>query len=125
MPSTDMITERLDALEANLPTIPAKVFHFQRAVAAKTYDNYTATMGAVAESYKSFFDTALTSSKTVTGQARAAGEQLVATLTNGIKTVAGQEKTRFRGVGRVGFAFTFTAVAYNLIRLPKLLAEAG
>jgi transposase len=42
-----------------------------------------------------------------------------------IKTVAGQEKTRFRGVGRVGFAFTFTAVAYNLIRLPKLLAEAG
>ena len=42
-----------------------------------------------------------------------------------IKTVAGQEKTRFRGVGRVGFAFTFTAVAYNLIRLPKLLAKAG
>ena len=90
MPSTDMITERLDALEANLPTIPAKVLHFQRAVAAKTYDNYTATMGAVAESYKSFFDTAMTSSKTVTGQARAAGEQLVATFTNGIKTVAGQ-----------------------------------
>ena len=90
MPSTDVITERLDALEASLPTIPAKVLHFQRAVAAKTYDNYTATMDAVAESYKSFFDTALTSSKTVTGQARAAGEQVVATLTNGIKTVAGQ-----------------------------------
>jgi hypothetical protein len=90
MPSTDMITERLDALEASLPTIPAKVLHFQRAVAAKTYDNYTATMGAVADSYKSFFDTALTSSKTVTEQARAAGEQFVTTLTNGIKTVAGQ-----------------------------------
>ena len=90
MPSTDMITERLDALEANLPAIPARVLHFQRAVAAKTYDNYTTAMGAVAESYKSFFDTALTSSKTVTGQARAAGEQLVATLSNGIKTVAGQ-----------------------------------
>lgn len=42
-----------------------------------------------------------------------------------IKTVAGQEKTRFRGVGRVGFAFTFAAAAYNLVRLPKLLAEAG
>ena len=40
-----------------------------------------------------------------------------------IKTVAGQEKTRFRGVGRVGFAFTFAAAAYNLVRLPKLLAE--
>ena len=42
-----------------------------------------------------------------------------------IKTVAGQEKSRFRGVGRVGFAFTFAAAAYNLVRLPKLLAEAG
>jgi IS5 family transposase len=42
-----------------------------------------------------------------------------------IKTVAGQEKTRFRGIGRVGFAFTFAAAAYNLVRLPKLLAEAG
>jgi transposase len=41
-----------------------------------------------------------------------------------IKTVAGQEKTRFRGVGRVGWAFTFAAAAYNLVRLPKLLAEA-
>jgi transposase len=42
-----------------------------------------------------------------------------------IKTIAGQEKTRFRGVDRVGWAFTFAAAAYNLVRLPKLLAEAG
>jgi Transposase DDE domain len=42
-----------------------------------------------------------------------------------IKTVAGQEKTRFRGVGRVGWAFTFAAAVYNVVRLPKLLAEAG
>jgi IS4 transposase len=42
-----------------------------------------------------------------------------------IKTVAGQQKTRFRGVGRVGFAFTFAAAAYNLVRLPKLLAQAS
>ena len=42
-----------------------------------------------------------------------------------IKTVAGQGKTKFRGVARVGFAFTFAAAAYNLVRLPKLLAEAG
>jgi transposase len=41
-----------------------------------------------------------------------------------IKTIAGQDKTRFRGVGRVGFAFTFAAAAYNLVRLPKLLAQA-
>jgi transposase len=42
-----------------------------------------------------------------------------------IKMVAGQEKTRFRGVRRVGWAFTFAAAAYDLVRLPKLLAEAG
>jgi hypothetical protein len=41
-----------------------------------------------------------------------------------IKTVAGQEKTRFRGVERVGLAFTFAAAAYNLVRLPQLLDGA-
>src|ERR1700691_1190252 len=41
-----------------------------------------------------------------------------------IKTIAGQEKSRFRGRDRVGWAFTFAAAAYNLVRLPKLIAEA-
>lgn len=39
-----------------------------------------------------------------------------------IKTVARQDKTRFRGRDRVGWAFTFAAAAYNLVRLPKLVA---
>jgi hypothetical protein len=39
--------------------------------------------------------------------------------------VAGQEKTRFRGRDRVGWAFTFASAAYNLVRLPKLIAETG
>lgn len=42
-----------------------------------------------------------------------------------IKTIAGQEKTRFRGLDRVGFAFTFAAAAYNLVRLPKLMAQTA
>jgi transposase len=42
-----------------------------------------------------------------------------------IKTIAGLRKTRFRGLERVGWAFTFAAAAYNLVRLPRLLAEAG
>jgi hypothetical protein len=37
------------------------------------------------------------------------------------RTVAGQRKTRFRGLPRVRWAFTFAMAAYNLIRLPKLL----
>jgi len=38
-----------------------------------------------------------------------------------IKTIAGQRKTRFRGRDKVGWAFTFAAAAYNLVRLPRLL----
>lgn len=38
------------------------------------------------------------------------------------KTVAGLRKTRHRGLDRVRWAFTFAVTAYNLIRLPKLLA---
>ena len=42
-----------------------------------------------------------------------------------LKTVAGQDKTKFRGRDRVGWAFTFAAAAYNLVRLPKLIVETG
>ena len=38
-----------------------------------------------------------------------------------VKIIAGQERTRFRGRERVGWAFTFAAAAYNLARLPKLM----
>ena len=41
-----------------------------------------------------------------------------------VKTVAGQAKTKFRGRDRVGWAFEFATAAYNLARLPKLLAAA-
>jgi hypothetical protein len=38
-----------------------------------------------------------------------------------IKTVGGLRKTRHRGTARVGWMFTLTAAACNLVRLPKLL----
>jgi hypothetical protein len=41
------------------------------------------------------------------------------------KSAAGLRKTRHRGLGRVGWQFTFTLAACNLIRLPKLLAQAA
>jgi transposase len=41
-----------------------------------------------------------------------------------MKAVAPLRKTRHRGQERVGWQFTFTAAAYNLIRLPKLLGAA-
>jgi transposase len=39
-----------------------------------------------------------------------------------IKTVGGLRQTRHRGRARVGWLFTLTAAACNLVRLPKLLA---
>ena len=42
-----------------------------------------------------------------------------------INTVAGQDKTKFRGRDRVGWAFTFVAAAYNLVRLPRLIMDTG
>lgn len=42
-----------------------------------------------------------------------------------MKTVALQRKTRFRGLGRVGWMFTFAAAAYNLVRMRNIqLADA-
>ena len=38
-----------------------------------------------------------------------------------IKTIAGQARTRLRGLDRVRWSFTLAATAYNLIRLPKLI----
>ena len=40
------------------------------------------------------------------------------------KTIAGLGKTKLRGTKRVAFKFTFTMAAYNLIRMPGLLAAA-
>ena len=42
-----------------------------------------------------------------------------------IKIVAGLEQTKFRGRDRVRWAFRFAATAYNLTRLPKLLAASA
>jgi transposase len=42
-----------------------------------------------------------------------------------IKMIAGQERTKFRGRERVGWAFTFAAAAYNLARLPKLMKASA
>jgi transposase len=41
-----------------------------------------------------------------------------------IKTIAGQARTRLRGLERVRWSFTLAAAAYNLIRLPKLMGAA-
>lgn len=41
------------------------------------------------------------------------------------KSAAGMRKARHRGTEKVGWQFTLTMAAYNLIRLPKLFAAAA
>jgi transposase len=41
-----------------------------------------------------------------------------------MKTIAGLRQTKLRGLAKVDWAFTFAAAAYNLVRLPKLMATA-
>ena len=41
-----------------------------------------------------------------------------------IKTIAGLRKSRFIGRAKMDWAFTFAAAAYNLVRLPRLMARA-
>ncbi len=42
-----------------------------------------------------------------------------------MKSVGGMRRPMLRGLSRMGFAFTFAAAAYNLVRLPRLLAGAA
>src|SRR5215207_6096226 len=42
-----------------------------------------------------------------------------------IKTIAGQARTKLRGLARVRWSFTLAAAAYNLVRLPRLLAGSA
>jgi hypothetical protein len=42
-----------------------------------------------------------------------------------MKSVGGMRRPMRRGLPRMGFAFTFAAAAYNLVRLPRLLAGAA
>lgn len=39
------------------------------------------------------------------------------------KTIGGLARPMLRGTARMGFKFTLTTAAYNLVRLPKLLGS--
>jgi transposase len=42
-----------------------------------------------------------------------------------VKTIGGLARPKFKGLARQGFAFTFAMAAYNLVRLPNLIAVAA
>jgi len=99
-PTPADLTNRLDELEARLPVVSARVLKLQRAVAAAIYDRTVAAFEAIASSTTAFLATAKTSGKTVTGQARAAAEDVVTTARTGANTVAGQATAQGRKVSQ-------------------------
>lgn len=88
--TTATLTEQLDKLESNLPAVSARVLRLQRTLAGAAFDRTAAVVTTVAGNTKAFLDTARTSGKTVTGQARAAGSDVLTTASTGARTVAGQ-----------------------------------
>ncbi len=100
------ITERLDQLEANLPAIPARVVRLQRSLAGAWYDQTAAVVTAFAGSTKNFLITTRTSGKTVTGQARAAAEDVASSARTGARTVSGQAKAQGRRISDTATAET-------------------
>ncbi len=51
--------------------------------------------------------------------------KLVEEVFGWMKTVGGQRKTRYRGLWRVSWIFTFAAAAYNLVRMRTLTASSS
>lgn len=91
--STQLLTTQLDKFESNLPTVSARIFRLQRTLAGAAFDRTAAVVTTVAESTRNFLDTARISGKTVTGQARAAGEDLLTTTRSGVRSVADQAQS--------------------------------
>jgi hypothetical protein len=105
MASPTFVTENLDRIEAALPPVPARVLRLQRAIAGTLCDRLGAVTGAMTDSTKNFVETARLSGKTVTGQTRAAGADVLGTATTGARQVADQAQaagTRVAKSARTG-----------------------
>lgn len=94
------VTAGLDRLEDALPTIPARVLRLQRTAAAAYYDRTTQFWTTVADQTKGLVKAARTSTNTVTGQARAAAEDVAKTSQVGAATVTGQARAAIKDVAK-------------------------
>lgn len=92
------LTTQLDRLESTLPPVPARVVRLQRVVAGGAYNQAVEAVQAVLVATRNFLDTTRISGRTVTGQTRAAGTELVATAARNAKQVVGQAKAQGRRV---------------------------
>jgi hypothetical protein len=90
------LTAQLDRLEDALPVLPGRIVRLQRAVACATYNQLTDATSTVLDTTLSFLPTARISGRTVTGQTRAAGTDVVAIAKRNANQVVGQAKAQGR-----------------------------
>lgn len=95
---TTLLTTQLDRFEANLPPLPARVFRLQRTLTGAAVCGVVGVVTRVGASTATLIDIARVSGKTVTGQARAAGEDVLTTARTGARTVRGQAGAQGRNV---------------------------
>ncbi len=97
----ERLVETLDRLERDLPALPASWLRLNRTVARagvaqaeKLNDTFTTSMTNLVAAGR-------TSSNTVVGQARAAGDQVISNVVTGVRQVVGQSQAQSRRFGDV------------------------
>jgi hypothetical protein len=88
--TADAITERLDRLENDLPSIPAKSLRLTRATTRRVNDVATTITERAGEFVRPVARGASTATKTVVGQARSAADRSVASIRRGRNETVGQ-----------------------------------
>lgn len=88
--NADAITERLDRLEHDLPSIPAKSLRLTRATTRRVNDIATTLAERAGEFARPVARETLTATKTVVGQARSAADRSVASIRRGRNETVGQ-----------------------------------
>lgn len=92
------LTTQLDRLENTLPAVPARVLRLQRTLVGGAYNQATDALDTVLDATRRFLDTTRISGRTVTGQTRAAGSDLLAAAQRNAAQVVGQAKAQGRRV---------------------------
>jgi|GEM_PF-807985 len=95
------VTDTLDRLERDLPALPATWIRVNRAVVNAGTAQVTRLTSTVNTSVANLLAVGRTSSKTVVGQARAAGDQVLKTAFTGTRQVTGQARAQGRRVADV------------------------
>ncbi len=105
------LTERLDELETSLPAIPANTLKVGRATVRRTTSVAASVLDDISERAGRVADTAGNAARTVSGQARSAGDRSIRTARSGANEVVGQARAQAERAAKVADDETSQALA--------------